>query len=56
MLILSNENDVIFDPFSGSGSSGVAALMHNRKFVGSEINEEYYKNSVERLDNVSKNE
>ena len=56
VLILSNENDVIFDPFSGSGSSGVAALMHNRKFVGSEINEEYYKNSVERLDNVSKNE
>lgn len=53
---LSNENDVIFDPFSGSGSSGVAALMHNRRFIGSEINEVYYKNSIERLASIDKDE
>ena len=52
VTVLSNENDVIFDPFSGSGSSGVAALIHKRKFIGSEINEEYYKNSIERLERV----
>lgn len=54
--LLTNENDVIFDPFSGSGSSGVAALMHNRKFIGSEINKEYFDNSKERLDSVIRNE
>lgn len=51
--ILTNENDVIFDPFSGSGSSGVAALKNNRRFIGSEINDEYYRNSKERLESVS---
>ena len=56
VTILTNENEVIFDPFSGSGSSGVAALMHHRKFIGSEIDKEYYKNSKERLDSVIKNE
>lgn len=56
VTILTNENDVIFDPFSGSGSSGVATLRHNRKFIGSEIDKEYYQNSKERLDSVTKNE
>lgn len=56
VTILTNENEVIFDPFSGSGSSGVAALKHHRKFIGSEIDKEYYKNSKERLDSVIKNE
>ena len=54
--ILTNEGDVIFDPFSGSGSTGVAALMHNRKFIGSEIDEQYYQNSKERLESVIRNE
>jgi DNA modification methylase len=52
ITILSNEGDVVFDPFSGSGSTAVAALLNNRLFIGSEINKEYYKNSVERLKNV----
>ena len=56
VTILTNENEVIFDPFSGSGNSGVAALKHHRKFIGSEIDKEYYKNSKERLDSVIKNE
>lgn len=50
--LLSNEGDVVFDPFSGSGSSGVAALQNNRKFIGAEINYKYYKISEERLKKV----
>ena len=39
--ILTNENVTVFDPFCGSGSSGVAALQNGINFIGSEINEEY---------------
>ena len=45
----SNENDVIFDPFMGVGSTGVAALELNRKFIGVEINQEYFDASKKRL-------
>lgn len=52
--LLTNENDTVFDPFCGSGSSGVAALLHGRKFIGSEINEEYCRITTERLEQVTK--
>ena len=32
--LLSNEGDIVLDPFMGSGSTGVAALKHKRKFIG----------------------
>lgn len=51
--LLTNENDTVFDPFCGSGSSGVAALLHERKFIGSEINEEYCRITRERLEQVT---
>ena len=41
--IASNEGDVILDPFMGVGSTGVAALEMNRKFVGFEIDTEYFE-------------
>lgn len=47
--IASNENDVVFDPFMGVGSTGKAALNLGRKFIGIELENEYYKASVERL-------
>ena len=49
ITIASNEGDVVFDPFMGVGSSGVAALMTNRKFIGFEINPEYYKAAEMRI-------
>lgn len=48
--ILSNEGDVVFDPFSGSGSSGVAAIRQGRKFVGAEVNPGYCKIIENRLE------
>ena len=39
---LTPENGVVFDPFMGSGTSGVAALLEKRRFIGSEIMKEYY--------------
>lgn len=51
--ILSNEGDLVFDPFMGSGSTGVAALMNGRKFFGSEISKEYCDISQSRMESVS---
>lgn len=45
----SQENDVVFDPFMGSGTTGVAAMELNRRFVGCEINKEYYEVAMKRM-------
>ena len=50
VLALTNENDLVFDPFSGVASSGVAALLHKRIFWGCELVEEYANKGKERLD------
>lgn len=47
--IHSNENDIVFDPFSGSGTTAVACKMLNRRFIGCEIDENYYQKAIERL-------
>jgi len=47
--IASNEGDLILDPFMGVGSTGVAALELNRKFLGIEIDEEYFNAAENRL-------
>ena len=49
ILSWSNEGDIILDPFMGSGTTGLAALNNGRKFIGIEINEEYFNSSSNRL-------
>ena len=44
-----NENDLVFDPFMGSGSFGVAALKMKRKFIGCEISKKYFNISKQRI-------
>lgn len=53
VTLLTNEGETVLDPFCGSGSSGVAAIKHNRYFIGSEINEAYCKIAEQRLDEVA---
>ena len=48
----SNENDVILDNCMGSGSTGVAALNTNRKFIGIELDENYFNIAKDRLENI----
>ncbi|MGC9346080.1 MAG: DNA-methyltransferase, partial [Candidatus Bathyarchaeales archaeon] len=43
------ENDVILDPFIGSGSTAVAAINSNRHFVGYDIDPEYIKMADKRI-------
>ena len=47
--IASNKDDIVFDPFMGVGSTGVAALNLARKFTGIEIDEKFFKASEKRL-------
>lgn len=47
--IHTNSGDIILDPFMGSGSTGVAALKNNRKFIGVEVNPEYFEIAVSRI-------
>lgn len=50
VLSLTNEGNLVFDPFAGVSSSGVAALLHGRYFWGCEIMEEYINLGKNRLD------
>ena len=45
----SNENDLVYDCFMGSGTTAKMALLNNRKFIGSEISEEYCKIAETRI-------
>jgi adenine-specific DNA-methyltransferase len=41
--------DLVFDPYMGSGSSGVAAILNGRRFLGAETKAKYVKMAVKRL-------
>jgi site-specific DNA-methyltransferase (adenine-specific) len=47
------ENQVVLDPFMGSGTTAVAAKRLNRRFIGFEINLDFHSASLARLDNES---
>lgn len=48
----SNPNDVVFDPFMGSGTTGKMALLNGRSFIGSELDKEYFEISKGRISNT----
>lgn len=50
--IATNENDIIFDPFMGVGSTGVAALNLNRRFIGVEIDKNYFNAAKQRINSI----
>jgi site-specific DNA-methyltransferase (adenine-specific) len=49
ILLSSNENDVVFDPFAGSGTTLVAAKNLNRQYIGIEMNKDYVNICKKRL-------
>lgn len=48
-----NPNETVLDIFSGSGSTWIAATNTNRNFLGCELDEDYYKKSVDRHKNLT---
>ena len=51
----SKENDIILDPFMGSGTTGVACKKLNRNFIGIELDEKYFNIAKERIENEDNN-
>lgn len=47
---LSNEGEIVLDPFMGVGSCGVACINTNRDFIGIELDEGYYNIAKERIE------
>lgn len=52
LLNSSEPNDIVFDPFMGSGSMGEACLRTNRNFIGIEKEEKYFSIAKERLEKI----
>ena len=50
-----NEGDLVLDFTMGSGSTGVACLNTNRKFIGIELNEKYFNIAKNRIEELDKN-
>ena len=50
--IFSCEQSLVFDPFTGSGSTGVASILENRKFYGSEICKDMAETANKRIEAV----
>lgn len=49
----SNEDDIVLDPFMGSGTTGVACKLLHRHFIGIELDAEYFNISKERIDSTA---
>lgn len=45
----SNDGDTVFDPFMGSGTTGVACVNANRNFIGIEIDDQYFEIAKNRI-------
>ena len=53
ILHITQENDIVLDPFVGSGTTAVACKETNRKYIGFELDEAYYQIALDRLNNIT---
>ena len=49
IALVTQENALILDPFMGSASTGVACIITSRKFIGMELDDEYFNLAKQRL-------
>lgn len=52
ILASTNETDIVFDPFMGSGTTGVAAINLKRRFIGCELEKVYSEIAIKRIQKV----
>lgn len=51
--LLTKPNDIIIDPFIGAGSTAIAAIKHQRNYIGFDISEDYCQYARQRINNIS---
>ena len=49
VLASTNKGDIILDPFTGSSTTGLAAIKYDRKFIGVDTEKEYLNKSIKRF-------
>jgi site-specific DNA-methyltransferase (adenine-specific) len=54
ILSSSNKNDVVLDPFNGSGTTGIVANKFNRSYIGIDSSKSYLDLTLKRIDNLKK--
>lgn len=48
-------NDIVLDPFMGSGTTAIACINEKRRYIGFELNKDFYINSLKRIEEVTGN-
>jgi len=56
VLLHADVGHIVLDPFMGSGTTGVACIQTNRKFIGIEIEQKYFDISVKRIEAAIKDD
>jgi DNA modification methylase len=56
ILTWTNEDDIVFDPFTGSGTVPKMATLNKRRWIGFEVSSEYIEIANKRLDNLENNQ
>lgn len=54
VLASTDENDIVLDPFNGSGTTGIISNKLNRRYVGIDIDEKYLELTINRLNDAKK--
>jgi len=49
-----DKGDIIIDPFTGSSTTGLAAILNDRKFIGIDMEKEYLEKSIKRFKDLKK--
>jgi site-specific DNA-methyltransferase (adenine-specific) len=44
------KSEIIYDPYMGSGTTAIASIRENKKYLGSEISKRYYEMSIKRIE------
>lgn len=55
VLASTNQGDVVLDPFSGSGTTGIEAYLYGRKYIGIDTEKEYLDVSIKRFKQLKNN-
>ncbi len=55
VLASTNKNDLVLDPFAGSSTTGLAAYLYGRKFIGIDNEKKYLDLSIKRFEELGKN-